>query len=268
MGLILAAFGLMILGKADAVLVERMRANVTDAVAPILGAMSKPVATAADWMANAESMVALYKENERLRVENERLLRWQAVGRKLEAENRELKGLLNFAPEREINFVSARIIADHGGAYAQSFVVNAGALSGVRPGQAVTTGIGLVGRTDAVGARSARVLLITDLNSRIPILVEHSRIRAILAGDNTNRPRLIHLPPGAVVSPGDRIVTSGHGGAFPPGIAIGIVSAVSDNGISVQPYVNYDRLEYVRILDMGLSGILQLPQKIVGEGGK
>jgi len=267
-GLVFAAFGLMMLGKADAVLVERVRAGVTDAVAPILDAMSRPVATAADWVQHAESMVALYEENQRLRNENAMLLQWQAVGRKLEAENQQLREMLHFAPERPAVFVTGRVIADHGGAYAQSFLVNAGASSGVRPGQAVVTGVGLVGRTDVVGARSARVLLITDLNSRVPVVVEHTRVRAILAGDNSSRPRLIHLPPGVVVSPGDRIVTSGHGAALPEGLPVGVVSAVSDNGISVQPYVSYDRLEFVRIIDLGLTGILQLPQKFMPESGR
>ncbi len=266
LGLVLAAFGLMMLGKADALLVERLRANVTDAVAPILDALSRPVATAADWVLRAESMIALYEENKRLREDNATLLQWQAAARRLETENAQLRSLLQFAPERPGTFISGRVIADHGGAYAQSFLVNAGTNSGVRPGQAVVTEAGLVGRTDVVGGRSARVLLITDLNSRIPVVVEHSRVRAILAGDNTNRPRLIHLPQGALVSPGDRIVTSGHGGAFPPGVPVGMVTAVSDSGIVVQPYVNYDRLEYVRIIDLGLTGILQLPQKFMPEG--
>ena len=118
------------------------------------------------------------------------------------------------------------------------------------------TGDGLVGRVAGVGNRATRVLLITDLNSRIPVLVEATRTRGILIGNNSNRPRLIHLPPGATVSPGDRIVTSGHGGAFPVGLPIGLIDAVNESGISVQPFVPRDRLEYVRILDYGLKGIV------------
>ena len=74
------------------------------------------------------------------------------------------------------------------------------------------------------------MLLISDLNSRIPVLIESSRARAILVGNNSNRPRLIHLLPGAIVSPGDRIVTSGHGGVFPVGLPVGLVDAVNEGG--------------------------------------
>jgi rod shape-determining protein MreC len=99
-------------------------------------------------------------------------------------------------------------------------------------------------------------LLISDLNSRIPVLIEATRTRAILAGNNSNRPRLIHLAPGATVSPGDRVVTSGHGGVFPVGLPVGLVDAVNEGGISVLPFVSRDRLEYVRVLDYGLKGII------------
>jgi len=99
------------------------------------------------------------------------------------------------------------------------------------------------------------------LNSRIPVVIESSRVRAILAGDNVDRPRLIHLPPGASISPGDRVVTSGHGGAFPWGLPIGAVASVSDEGITVQLFTERDRLEYVRTVDFGLDGIVTFPDK-------
>jgi len=121
----------------------------------------------------------------------------------------------------------------------------------------VVTGDGLVGRVAGVGTRSTRVILITDLNSHIPVLVERTRTRAILAGDNSEVLRLIRLPPGAEVSPGDRVVTSGHGDAFPPGLPVGVVASVGDAGIGVQPFVERSRLEYVRVVDFGLRGILQ-----------
>jgi rod shape-determining protein MreC len=256
MGLVLGAFSLMMLGKVDAVLVDRVRAHVTDAVAPILDALSRPLFVVSSWVDEAEALVRVHEENARLREEKARLLQWQAAARGLESENKALRELLNFVPGPEVSFISARVIADTGGAYVQSLLVNAGARDGVRRGQVVVTGDGLIGRTLGVGHRSARILLITDLNSRIPVLVEPDRARAVLAGDNSERPRLVHLPPGAVVSPGDRVVTSGHGGTFPPGLPVGTVAQVGDGAIAVQPYVDRSRLEYVRIADFGLASTL------------
>lgn len=253
MGLIIVAFGLMMLGKADMVVVEQFRAHVTDAVAPLLDAASRPVATVNHFVGQARELAALRQENVRLRAERERLLQWQAVGRKLEAENQALRELLEYVPRNPRAFISARVIADSGGTFAHSLVLNAGNRDGVRRGQAVVSGDGLVGRVIGVGSRSSRILLLTDLNSRIPVITEQTRIRAILAGSNTSRPVLNHLPAGVTIPPGERIVTSGHGGAFPPGVPVGVVVSVSDGGIGVQPFVAADRLEYVRVVDYGLG---------------
>ncbi len=256
LGLVIAAFALMLIGKADVAMMERFRAQVTDSVAPILDMMSRPVATANEVIAKVRVLTEIRQKNESLRQDKERLLQWQMVARKLEAENKALRAQLNYVPGPQASYVSARVIADTGGAFAHSLLLNIGAQPGVSKGQAVVTGDGLVGRITGVGDRSTRVLLITDLNSRIPVLIEATRTRGILAGNNTDRPRFIHLPPGATVSPGDRIVTSGHGGAFPVGLPVGLVDAINDGGISVQPFVSRDRLEYVRVLDYGLKGIL------------
>ncbi len=117
----------------------------------------------------------------------------------------------------------------------------------------------LVGRIAGVAQRSARVLLLTDLNSRIPVFVGPSRTRAILAGDNTAKPKLVYLAPDAVVSPGNLIVTSGHGGVFPAGIPVGIVKSVAESEIRAEPYVDRERLEFLRVIDYGLTGILGEP---------
>jgi len=266
LGLVLAAFALMLLGKADVVVMERVRAHVTDAVAPVLDVISRPMATFDHLVDEATALSELRQQNAALMAENQHLMEWQAAARKLSSENSQLKGLLNFAPGAEPGFVSGRVIADSGGAFVHSILVNAGKRDGVTKGQAVITGDGLVGRVHGVGSRSVRVLLITDLNSRIPVVIEATRIRAILAGDNTERPRLIHMPPGAVMNPGDRIVTSGHGGSFPPGIPVGVVSRAGDNQVLVKPYVHRDRLEYVRVVDYGLKGILDSTFAAEGAG--
>ncbi len=266
LGLVLAAFALMLLGKADVVVMERVRASISDAVAPVLEVLSRPVATFDRIVDEMNAISSLREENARLRLENQHLIEWQAASRKLASENKQLKGLLNFAPGAEPGFISGRVIADSGGAFVHSLLITAGKRDGVSKGQAVITGDGLVGRVHGVGSRSGRVLLITDLNSRIPVVVEATRARAILAGDNSDRPRLIHMPPGASVSPGDRIVTSGHGGAFPPGIPVGVVGHAGDGGVTVKPYVQRDRLEYVRVVDYGLQGILDSTSAAEGAG--
>jgi len=256
LGLIMAAFGFMLIGKAEMVLMEQVRARINDAFAPILEAIAEPAATVRSYVDEARGFVAVHEENQRLREENERLMRWQTVARTVEAENRALRGLLEFSTGPQASYRAARVISDDGGTFSESVLIYAGARENVLNGQAVVSGEGLVGRIAGVANRSARVLLITDLNSRIPVMIEHNRVRGILAGRNESRPILTKLPPSAIVSIGDRIITSGHGGAFPQGIPVGVVRAVTEAGAEITPFVDFKTLEVVRVIDYGLDGIL------------
>ena len=255
--LILTAIGVLVIGRVDVASMEQVRAQIVDAVAPILDVIGRPVESFNVGVDRIHEIYTVFDANQKLRQERDRLLHWQALARKLETENRALKGLLNFNAGPEPRFIAARVVADTGGAFAHSLILNAGERAGVRKGQAAVTGDGLIGRISGVGSRSSRLLLITDLNSRIPIEIESTRIRAVLAGTNAGRPRMIHLPTGAMVAIGDRVVTSGHGGVFPNGLPVGVVTSVNDGIIEIQPYVNRERIEYVRVLDYGLRGIVQ-----------
>ena len=254
--LLAAALGILLLGRADPQIFQRARTAVTDITAPVLDALSRPAVTISHLVAEARELARLREENIILRAENERLLKWQNAARTLLAENRQLHELLNFTPAQDATSVTARVIGDSGGAFVRSLLVNAGRGDGVSKGNAALSGKGLLGRVAEVGDRSARVLLINDLNSRIPVVIERSRERAILAGDNSVTPRLLYLPVTTSVQVGDRVVTSGHGGAFPVGLPVGVVSAISDEGVRVTPFADATNIEYVRLMDFGLDGIL------------
>ncbi len=246
----------IVLGKADVVLFERLRVTVADAAAPILQAVAQPIATAATGVRNVEAVFSVYSENQRLRDENARLLQWQEVARRLGAENTRLRGLVKFTPESPVRDVAARVIGNSGGAFARNVLVNAGSREGVTRGQAAATGEGLVGRIAEVGDHSARVLLVSDLNSRIPVMLDDTRERAVMAGDNSDQPRLLYLRANAAVKVGERIVTGGAGGVFPPGIPVGVISSIEGGVVRVEPYAELSRLEFVRIVDFGLEGVL------------
>lgn len=254
--LVLLSMMFIVLGKADVLLFDRLRVVIADAAAPLLEALAQPVATMASGVRHVEGVFDLYRENERLREENARLLQWQDVARRLETENAGLRDLTKFVPEGAPRFISAQIIADSGGAFARSVLVSAGGREGVTRGQAAVTGEGLVGRVAEVGGRAARILLLTDLNSHIPVMLDSSRERAVMAGDNSDQPRLLYLPINVTAKPGERIVTDGSGGIFPPGVPVGVVASVDSGVVRVEPYADLSRMEYVRIVDFGLGGVL------------
>ena len=256
LSLIGVTFALMLIGKADTVLVERARAAVTDAVTPVLRVMSEPAAVVSNFIENLRELAAIREQNATLREANTRLLQWQSAAQRLESENISLRGLTGLVPEPGASFVTARVVADTGGAFAQSILITAGQSSGVRKGQVVLAGEGLVGRVMQAGLYSARVLLITDINSRIPVQVGEAGNRAILAGDNSLRPRLMFLDNKTAAAPGDKVVTSGDAEAFPPGLPIGQVARVDEGVVELEPFVVRDKIQYVRVVDYGLTGIL------------
>ncbi len=265
--LIAAAFGLMLLGKADALLAERARMALADALAPIYAALARPLGDVRESLADAGGLWDIRAENERLREENERLRRWQSVALALDAENQRLKANLHWIPDPAPSYVTARVVADAGGVYAKAVLLSVGPNHGIRKGEIALDERGLVGRITEVGARTARVLLITDLNSRIPVILENSRAHAILIGTNGPRPRLLYWPEGIMPQEGERVVTSAEANAFPANLPIGTVHFSSSNIPEVVPAASLERLEIVRIFDYGLGGVTppETPGRLIPE---
>jgi rod shape-determining protein MreC len=253
--LIVASLALILLGRATPLVPERARITLSDALAPIYAVVDAPLREVRDGAHALRQTLALRSENERLRLENERLRHWYDVAMALDAENATLKDNLHWVPDPKLSYVTARVVADAGGVYARSVLLSVGPHSDIRRGEVALDANGLVGRVTEVGERSARVLLITDMNSRIPVLLEHSRARAILAGANAPNPRLIYLQDGTHPQEGERVVTSAEAGAFPAGLLIGTVHYGQADRIELTPAADLERLEIVRIFDYGLSGI-------------
>jgi rod shape-determining protein MreC len=266
--LILLSATLIILGKADQVILESLRVSLTDTVSPTLDVLSRPLAALGHLTDRAREFLSVYQDNQRLAVENERLLNWQQAALKLVSENARLRELLRLTPEPATTFITARVIANSGGAYARSLMVRAGSENGVERGQAAVTGEGLVGRVSEVGTRAARVLLVTDLNSRVPVIVEGAQQRALLTGDNSERPCLRYLDAAAAIKVGDRVVTSGQGGIFPPGLPVGVVASLDGETPHVEPYAELSQVEYLRIVDYGLADGLPKPVPSVASSGR
>ena len=256
--LIVVTVALIVIGRLDTSLMERLRTIVTDVSAPFIDLVSRPVVAMQGLVSEITDLAAIREKNRNLHAQVVALQQSNLMMERLAGENESLRTLLKFVPDSPVNFIAARMIADSGNAFVRSALINAGKNDGVRKGDPVVNGEGVVGRISQVGDHVSRVLLIMDWNSRIPVLVESSREKAILAGDNTNHPHLLYMPTTAVIAPGDRIVTSGHGGVFPPGLPVGTVRAVSEDEIRVQPFVTWNRLELVRVVNYGLKGVLSI----------
>ena len=250
--LIVVSVALLLVGKADEALLGAVSSRVSDAMVPVLAAVVEPIEASRRVAGRVGALFALHRENAHLREQNRRLLVWQDTARQLALENAALRQLLNLnegvAPPTS---VAARVVADASGPFVHTVLVDAGARHGVVKGMAAVNERGLVGRVIEVGQQSARVLLLTDFNSRVPVMVEPSRDQAILAGDNSAEPKLVFLPLHPRMAVGQRVVTSGRGGLLPPGLAVGRISAIDDRQVTVTPAVDGQRLEFVRLLEYG-----------------
>ena len=144
---------------------------VADALAPIYAFVAGPLGAIRESGTDVSNLIALTAENARLRQENERLRQWQSMALALDAENRRLKANLHWVPDPAPSFITARVVADAGGVYARAVLLSVGPNHGIAKGEIALDERGLVGRVTEVGKRSARVLLFTDLNSRIPVIL-------------------------------------------------------------------------------------------------
>ncbi len=246
--LALIALTLFALWRVDNPRVERLRTVLMDAFAPsvsvIGGATARVAEIAEDW----ERFNDVYNQNRELRREIQRLRAWRDAAQTLERENAQLRALNNVRLAPRMGFATGEVIADSGGPFGRSALVNIGARDGVEDGAAVVDGAGLVGRIVGVGDEVSRLLLLTDFESRVPVKILPSGRRAILTGDATAAPRLSFVAEPEEIALGQQIATSGDGGVFPPDIPVGLVAAVGARTARAQLAADYGRLEFVRVL--------------------
>ena len=251
--LFLSAFVLMLINKTDTVIIEKTSSVATDVVSPLVDVLVAPARAMAGVFDYFRDLGHIYSDNQKLRAENKRLQIISEKSRALEIENKLLSKLLNYTPPPKAKFITARVIAEEGDAFSHSIIAYTGGEGNVKKGQVVMSDNGVIGRVDKPGKMYAKIILITDINSKIPVMVERTRVRGILSGDNTSVPKMIFIPLSAKLSVGDRIITSGVAGVFPPGLPIGKVTSVEKNNVKIKTFGNLDRLEYVKIIDYGLS---------------
>jgi rod shape-determining protein MreC len=244
------ALVITLIGKTQAPLIDGARARLSDAASPALTGLRVPLVAFERWTTGIPTLFAVYQDNIKLREENAELRKWQNVALSLEDRMRRYEQLLNAAPGREIKPVTARVIGESNRPFVSTMILNAGAKDGVRKGQAVVDDRGLIGRIYLTGARTSWVILLTDLNSRIPVVVEPSHRRAILAGNNTAMPELELDVGDGKIGAGARVLTTGDGGLLPPDLPIGTVMEGS-GAYQVSLFAGADASDYVQVLDYG-----------------
>lgn len=243
---------------------ERFRMAVIDRVVPNMEWVLAPVTRVSRMISDFQSYVRIYEQNQELRRELQQMKAWKEAAIQLEQQNAKLLDLNNVKLNPKLTYTTGVVLTDSGSPFRQSALVNIGRRDGVMDGWAAMDGLGLVGRISGVGENSARVLFLTDSSSRIPVVVEPSGQRAIMAGDNSQMPPLEFVDGIEQVAAGDRIFTTGDGGVFPPGLLAGTVFIGADGRMRVRPAADYRRLEFLRIIRHLPSAPITEPGRLVG----
>jgi rod shape-determining protein MreC len=217
---------LVLLGKAQGGLFDRARGHATDLLAPVLEKVRAPVAGFDRWMGSITEIFSVYQENLRLKDENARLRQWRNVAVVLQGRVGRYQQLLHAVPDPRMNAVLAKVIGRANRPFLQTMILDAGRDNHALPGEAVMDPRGMIGRIYLTGNRTSWVILLTDLNSRIPVTISPGNVQAIMAGDNSPMPALDMVSHTVTLHAGDQVTSSGDGGFLPAGLPVGTL--VSD----------------------------------------
>jgi rod shape-determining protein MreC len=250
--LFLTAFLFIMLSRFDSVAIEALNKVVIKVTGPVMQVVELPARVIHHVWTYFYDISHIYAENQLLRDENKQMMILQNKVRTLEVENQLLSRLLNYVPPAEASFMSAQVVAESGDKFTHLLLIYVGN-EAVKKGQIVMGDESVIGRIDTVSPPYAKVILITDISSKIPVVVERTRVRGILSGNNKDLPQLIFMRSTTDVQEGDIVVTSGVGGMFPAGLPIGFISSINGNKVEVEPMADLSRIEYVRIVDYGLA---------------
>ncbi|WP_104019549.1 rod shape-determining protein MreC [Roseovarius nitratireducens] len=246
--LLVCLVGIFLLWRIDSPRVERFRAQVVDRVVPSMDWAMAPVTGAVHILRDFQSYQRMYEKNRELRRELQQMKAWKEAALQLEQENARLLDLNNVQLDPRLTYVTGVVMADSGSPFRQSVLLNVGARDGIMEGWAAMDGLGLVGRISGLGRNTARVILLTDTSSRLPVTIQPSGQHALVIGDNSPAPLLDFIENPDQIRPGDRVLSSGDGGVFPAGLAVGQVVADPGGRMRVRVAADYERLEFLRVL--------------------
>ena len=250
------ALSLMVADQSDIKVFKQIKMSAIHSLGTLLELGVETSTAARETFETLAELGKFKGELERLRLENNELKKWRYAAEALNSQNMALRDLHSFVPLPTIKSITGRIISYSGGAFTRSILINVGSKNGARLGQAVMSSFALVGVLVEVADEYSRVLLVTDLNSQIPVKIQNNGISGILIGDNSRLAKLFFLPQESVLAEGQIVTTSGRGGVLPPDLPIGLVKKTEGLKLVVEPFNDRVQSGYVRVLNYKFSGTI------------
>ena len=232
-------------------IMDRTRSILNDGIYMVSSIAASPIRGFTYITEKVELHIFTYNENKILKEELKKIKEKSFKVEFLSTENRNLKKALESSQSTlESNVddnITARVLIDKESPFLRSIVLSRGSRSGIKKGMPVIDNSFLVGRIVEVNYLSSRVLLLSDLNSRIPIVIDQSGVHAILSGTGDSKPKLEYLPEGFELKEGATVFTSGKDGIFPNGIPIG-KTIILDDLLYVELFSISNQLSFVNVI--------------------
>ena len=234
---------------------EGMRQVAAVALYPVQRAVQMP-GEALSWLgAYFASKRTLEDDNANLRRELVAQTQAAQEANRLRDENVSLRALLDMAKRYGNGAIAADVLYTGRDPFTQKLFVNRGSDAGIQAGNAVIDELGVVGQVTRVFPSMAEVTLVTDKDQAVPVKVERTGVRSVLFGNGTGRaPDLRFTAPSADVRVGDRLLTSGIDGTYPPNLPVAeVIDIERDTGqmfarIATRPLSGVDRSQYLLVL--------------------
>lgn len=234
------------------ILTSKINHKVTDVISmavagsamPVANSVSMPLNAIVDVTINFHELIDAKNRNIELLKENEKLKALYFKSLNINQENSQIKEALKYVSLKSTKFTVAHLIGHAYQTYSNNVFISAGSDQGVKEDDIVTGNNTLIGRVTQVDSEKSRVLLVTDINSRIPVIVSGAKIRGILAGNNSHLMEILYLEKNHKITVGDLVFSSSDGDAIPPGMLVGVVVKVDEK------YAAVKMIEDVKNLDM------------------
>ncbi len=251
--LILLSLSIFVLDISELKPVKILRSLLNDGVYRISAISSSPIKFSGTVKDFFITHIFVYKENRELKIELEKLKNKDFQTLYLQTENKRLQDIIQLEKKSAFTTIAARVILDKNSPYLNSVIINRGSGSRIKLGMPVLSEGNLVGRVVEVNFLSARILLLNDLNSKIPVMISPKGSQAILSGRGEDKPKLEYLPEKVELSDKNLVFTSGKDGIFFEGIPVGNV-IFEDNKIKVKLFSDPNQVSFVHIvLDKSLD---------------
>ena len=243
--LLFSSIFLIVLGKFNFTAINYLKTTINEVVYRTSFVVSIPEKYITYSYRAIEKHIKLYKDYNFQKEELEKLKSEKYEVKFLEAENKRLKKVLN-----DINYSSelviAKVIIDKQSPFLRSIIINKGSKNNIKKGMSVLSDSYLIGKVVEVNYMTSRVLLLSDLNSRIPVTIEPGSVQSILHGDGKNSGNIQYTKDNLPIADGSIIYTSGTGGLLKSGIPIGKIEQ-NENQNSVNFFIDFSQLRYVKV---------------------